>query len=106
MRHSEQVLQAKRLLAYLDSGETALAETVYRNDVSGYTSPGHLAADRKSRAFRDVCRRRGACPANGNGNGVRAFTCPDHGWSYGLDGCLLGHFHSAIKSALGNHAAG
>ncbi|MBC8241009.1 MAG: hypothetical protein ISR50_13995 [Alphaproteobacteria bacterium] len=56
MRHSEQVLQAKGLLSYLDSGEMTLAETVYRNDVSGYTSPGL--------------------------------------------------FHGAIKSALGNHAAG
>lgn len=40
-------------------------------------------------AFLNVCRHRGARVANGCGNGARDFSCPYHGWTYGLDGTLI-----------------
>lgn len=39
------------------------------------------------RAFRNACRHRGAEVAHGTGC-TRAFVCPYHGWTYGLDGGL------------------
>ncbi len=39
------------------------------------------------RAFRNVCRHRGAEVASGTGC-ARTFVCPYHGWTYGLDGRL------------------
>ncbi len=41
------------------------------------------------RAFLNVCRHRGARVAEGCGH-ERTFTCPYHGWTYGLDGRLRG----------------
>jgi phenylpropionate dioxygenase-like ring-hydroxylating dioxygenase large terminal subunit len=35
------------------------------------------------------CRHRGATVCEGNSGKTRAFTCPYHGWGYGLDGSLL-----------------
>lgn len=34
------------------------------------------------------CRHRGATVCEGNSGKTRAFTCPYHGWGYGLDGSL------------------
>ena len=44
------------------------------------------------RAFKNACRHRGAELAAGAGC-AGAFVCPYHGWSYGLDGALLGIPH-------------
>lgn len=41
----------------------------------------------RARAFRNVCRHRGAPVAEGCGN-ARRFSCPYHAWTYGLDGAL------------------
>ena len=41
------------------------------------------------RAFINACRHRGMQVAAGNGC-TRAFSCPYHGWTYGLDGSLKG----------------
>jgi len=40
-------------------------------------------------AFSNVCRHRGVEVASGEGN-REEFSCPYHGWTYGLDGKLLG----------------
>ena len=40
-----------------------------------------------ARAFRNSCRHRGMAVANGNGC-ARAFVCPYHSWTYGLEGNL------------------
>jgi phenylpropionate dioxygenase-like ring-hydroxylating dioxygenase large terminal subunit len=47
-------------------------------------------ADGEVRAFSNVCRHRAARVADGSGNCGKAFRCPYHGWTYGLDGRLLG----------------
>jgi phenylpropionate dioxygenase-like ring-hydroxylating dioxygenase large terminal subunit len=39
------------------------------------------------RAFRNTCRHRGATVAQNRGN-TSCFSCPFHGWTYGLDGSL------------------
>jgi Rieske 2Fe-2S family protein len=48
------------------------------------------ARDGGLRAFLNVCRHRGArlCPAE-SGSVKRAFQCPYHAWTYGLDGKLI-----------------
>lgn len=47
------------------------------------------------RAFRNVCRHRGACVAEGRGHTERSFLCPYHAWSYRLDGSLIAMTHRA-----------
>ncbi|MGH7093714.1 MAG: aromatic ring-hydroxylating oxygenase subunit alpha, partial [Stellaceae bacterium] len=46
-------------------------------------------ADGTLGAFLNVCRHRGARVAEGCGSDARHFSCPYHGWSYGLDGALV-----------------
>ena len=46
--------------------------------------------DGQIRAFHNVCRHRGARILEGCGNRPGSITCPYHGWSYRLDGALLG----------------
>lgn len=48
--------------------------------------------DGKARAFKNACRHRGAELATGAGC-AGAFVCPYHGWSYDLDGALIGIPH-------------
>jgi phenylpropionate dioxygenase-like ring-hydroxylating dioxygenase large terminal subunit len=45
--------------------------------------------DEKIRVFANTCRHRGARLVDGDGN-CKAFRCPYHFWSYGLDGHLIG----------------
>ena len=130
MRRPDQLEQARKLLGYLDTRSTALADGVYRNPVSDYTCPRQLAEERERffrrgplfiglscllpdsgdylthdhsgaplllarqrdgslRAFLNVCRHRGARVASGEGKAAYDFTCPYHGWCYGLDGALV-----------------
>lgn len=58
-----------------------------------------------ARGFKNACRHRGTKIAKDHGC-VGAFVCPYHGWSYGLDGALLGvphedGFPELDKSKLG-----
>ena len=48
--------------------------------------------DGQARAFKNACRHRGAELVDGAGC-AGAFVCPYHGWSYGLDGALMGIPH-------------
>jgi choline monooxygenase len=45
--------------------------------------------DMRVRVFANTCRHRGAKVAEGSGN-CKAFRCPYHFWTYGLDGRLIG----------------
>jgi nitrite reductase/ring-hydroxylating ferredoxin subunit len=40
-------------------------------------------------AFLNVCRHRGARIAEGSSTAAQSFSCPYHGWTYGLDGRLV-----------------
>jgi phenylpropionate dioxygenase-like ring-hydroxylating dioxygenase large terminal subunit len=46
-------------------------------------------ADGSLGALLNVCRHRGARVAEGCGTDARSFSCPYHGWTYGLDGGLV-----------------
>jgi phenylpropionate dioxygenase-like ring-hydroxylating dioxygenase large terminal subunit len=130
MRRPEQIAEVKKLLAHLDQRTTALADGLYRNPVSDYTSVEQAAQERELffrngpiniglsallpgagdwmthdysgvpilmvrrpdgtlGAFLNVCRHRGARVADGCGNMARDFSCPYHGWTFGLDGTLV-----------------
>lgn len=54
------------------------------------------------RALVNVCRHRGSrvCSAPGNAG---SFSCPYHGWTYGLDGKLLAARHMPADFDLGSH---
>src|SRR4051812_21929663 len=47
-------------------------------------------ADRELRAFRNVCRHRGSRLLKGSGSCGKAIRCLYHGWTYRLDGTLIG----------------
>jgi choline monooxygenase len=48
-----------------------------------------VRGDDELRAFANVCRHRGSILVDGEGS-TRRFTCPYHGWSYAIDGALVG----------------
>jgi len=54
----------------------------------------------------NVCRHRGARVAEGSGSGAGSFSCPYHGWTYGLDGTLLARPDERSFSALERTACG
>ena len=58
------------------------------DDLSGVPLLVARGEDGQLRAFLNVCRHRGAKLASGSGSGKRAFVCPYHAWTYGLDGQL------------------
>jgi Rieske 2Fe-2S family protein len=62
--------------------------------------------DGKLRAFRNVCRHRGSRVLSGSGQCGKAIRCRYHGWTYRLDGSLIGmpekrSFEDLDKSGLG-----
>jgi choline monooxygenase len=62
------------------------------------------------RAFRNTCRHRGSRVLSGSGQCGKAIRCRYHGWTYRLDGSLIGmpevrSFGEIDKSALGLLAA-
>ena len=64
------------------------------------------AEDGRLRAFRNVCRHRGSRVLSGSGRCGKAIRCRYHGWTYRLDGSLIGlpevrTFGAVDKSALG-----
>lgn len=48
------------------------------------------APDRGVRAFVNICRHRGTRVVRARTSGVKNFTCPFHGWTYDLEGRLIG----------------
>jgi phenylpropionate dioxygenase-like ring-hydroxylating dioxygenase large terminal subunit len=62
--------------------------------------------DGELRAFRNVCRHRGSRVLSGSGRCGKALRCRYHGWTYRLDGTLIGmpevrSFGDIDKSVLG-----
>ena len=59
----------------------------YATDVAGRPILLVRGKDGKARAFLNACRHRGVKLAEGCGHAA-GFTCPYHGWTYGMDGAL------------------
>lgn len=79
-RHSWQALVGGSTLA--EAGEFMTSELGTLPVVASRDAKGSL------HAFANVCRHRAAIVASGEGRAER-FSCPYHGWQYGLDGRLL-----------------
>ena len=62
--------------------------------------------DRELRAFYNVCRHHAAAVATGERGSARQFRCPYHGWTYSLDGTLLGTPDFAGVCDFDRHAHG
>jgi phenylpropionate dioxygenase-like ring-hydroxylating dioxygenase large terminal subunit len=73
----------------------ALPETgsYLAREVAGTPLLAVRGSDGIVRVFRNACRHRGMQVAEGSGC-ARAFACRYHGWSYGMDGSLLGVPHA------------
>jgi phenylpropionate dioxygenase-like ring-hydroxylating dioxygenase large terminal subunit len=56
--------------------------------------------DGEIRAFQNVCRHRGVRLVDGPGNSPGGFTCPFHGWCYGLDGA---NTHIPARGTFAEH---
>jgi phenylpropionate dioxygenase-like ring-hydroxylating dioxygenase large terminal subunit len=86
----KQILFRKYPLLMGMSGQLRARGDYLTDDNSGV--PIVVVRDRAgaARAFLNVCRHRGARLVDGCGNAGRVFSCPYHGWSYGLDGKLMG----------------
>jgi len=54
----------------------------------------------------NVCRHRGARVAEGCGSGAGSFSCPYHGWTYGLDGTLIARPDERSFTGLDRATAG
>jgi phenylpropionate dioxygenase-like ring-hydroxylating dioxygenase large terminal subunit len=88
----ERIFRGLPLLACMSADVPSPGDyvTLSITDVPVVVVRGH---DGVVRAFRNVCRHRGTCVAEGRGNTARSFMCRFHGWSYRLDGRLINPTH-------------
>jgi len=78
--------------AFCPSAALAKPGSYVARNAGGTSILAVRGADGVVRAFRNACRHRGAEVARGSGE-AKAFTCPYHAWTYGLDGGLRGVPH-------------
>jgi phenylpropionate dioxygenase-like ring-hydroxylating dioxygenase large terminal subunit len=76
-------------VAFCPSGAVPEPGSYVSRDAAGIPVLAVRGDDGVVRAFRNVCRHRGAAVACGAGR-TTTFTCPYHGWTYQLDGRLRG----------------
>ena len=90
LNREKEILFRKYPLLMGLSGQLPNAGDFLTDDYSGV--PIVVVRDRGGdvRAFLNVCRHRGARLVEGCGKTGRAFSCPYHGWSYSLQGALMG----------------
>ena len=113
---TENYLSAKRLDAEFDvlrrrwivfcpSSALPKSGDYIARDTAGIPLVVVRGSDGIARAFRNACRHRGVQVAKGQGC-TSVFVCPYHGWSYGLDGALLGVPHEDGFPGLDKQANG
>jgi len=83
-----------RAVAFCPSGALAEPGAYVARDAGGTPVVAVRGDDGTVRAFRNVCRHRGAAVVCGTGR-TTAFACPYHGWTYQLDGRLRGVPHKS-----------
>ncbi len=90
LQQEKQILFRKYPLLMGLSCQLAAPGDYLTDDFSGI--PMIVVRDEKGtvRAFLNVCRHRGARLVEDHGHAGRAFSCPYHGWSYSLQGKLMG----------------
>ncbi|MDA1101948.1 MAG: Rieske 2Fe-2S domain-containing protein [Proteobacteria bacterium] len=86
----KQILFRKYPLLMGLSGQLAVPGDYLTEDFSGIPIFVVRDGDGTVRAFLNVCRHRGARLVEDRGHVGRAFNCPYHGWSYSLEGKLIG----------------
>jgi len=82
-------------LAVCPSASLARPGDSFAIDVAGTPLLLVRGARGELRAFLNACRHRGARLQAPGAASQRAFTCPYHSWTYGLDGALRGRPHEA-----------
>jgi phenylpropionate dioxygenase-like ring-hydroxylating dioxygenase large terminal subunit len=85
-------LVRSRAVAFCPSAALAAPGAYVSRDAGGMPVLAVRGDDGAVRAFRNVCRHRGAAVVCGAGR-TTAFVCPYHGWTYQLDGRLRGVPH-------------
>ncbi len=96
--HSGEFLELEKLHLFKENWLLAchISEIPEARDYRTFDALGERALlvrgdDDQVRAFHNVCRHRGAKLVDGAGGRCpRALTCPFHGWTYRLDGRLVG----------------
>jgi len=83
------IFRRKTLLACL-SGRLPGPGSYLAEDLAGVPVLLMRGEDGAARAFLNSCRHRGTRLLDGAGAVRRAFACPYHGWTYGVDGRLTG----------------
>lgn len=73
--------------AFCPSATLAAPGAFLAREAAGTPLLAVRGADGAVRVFRNACRHRGTQLVDGSGC-TKAFVCPYHGWSYGLDGTL------------------
>lgn len=102
---SELGVLRSRAVAFCPSGALAEPGAYVARDAGGTPVVAVRGDDGAVRAFRNVCRHRGAAVVCGAGR-TAAFVCPYHGWTYQLDGRLRGVPHKHGFPGLDLDASG
>ena len=85
----ERALIAREPAMVASSDELAEAGQFYTTKIGGLGVLVVRQEDGAVRAFRNVCRHRCATVESVQSGRRGSFSCPYHGWTYGLDGALL-----------------
>ena len=78
-------LERPQLIAF--SADLPEPGDYYATEIAGKPILIVRGKDGQARAFLNACRHRGVKIAEGCGHAA-GFTCPYHGWTYGIDGAL------------------
>lgn len=85
----ERALIAREPVMVASSDELADAGQFYTTTLGGIGVLVVRQEDGSVRAYRNVCRHRCATVESAESGRRGSFSCPYHGWTYGLDGTLL-----------------
>ena len=96
-RHELERLYFGRWICAGRSEQIEAAGNYFLRDVAGESTIITRDSRGTARAFYNVCRHRGTrvC-TNSEGRFAGRIQCPYHGWTYGLDGCLIGAPHMDV----------
>jgi phenylpropionate dioxygenase-like ring-hydroxylating dioxygenase large terminal subunit len=85
----ERAFIARKAIMVASSDELAETGQFYTTTLGGLGVLVVRQEDGSVRAFRNVCRHRCATVESAESGRRKSFSCPYHGWTYGLDGTLL-----------------